>query len=249
MLFSVLFIGLVNAVLSLMRNIPYTVYSRFPIVDGCWSAQLPFMVGAVSDSSAITSLASILAQDVLVLILTWVRTYQVRKFAIFTDIKPRLWSLVLRDGTTYFGMILAVNVVGMVAYMDQNMPLGAAYGMQLITGMMQPLLLSRFMFGLREAYQSDRVSSSISSGYLSSVRFTSTVVGNIGAPLTNDGSPHDWNPLPVTCDDPFTIDLIQENVVEIAGTPEEARTSDTEPTARFLLGVAPRNGLAQFEIL
>jgi len=234
---SVLFIGLVNTVLAVMREIPYTVYSLFPAVYGCWTAPAPFMTGRITERSTFGSLASITTQDVLVLILTWARTYQVKGLAMNTRIQTPLLSLLLRDGTTFFGMILAVNVVGMVAYMDQNMPLGAAYGMQVITGIMQPMLLSRFMFGLREAYlpdESDDTSFSIGPYHLSSVRFNSTLVGNIGAPLADGDLDNDLDkyadeerePPPVTCDDPFVAGLI-EKAVETTYTPHEASPSES----------------------
>lgn len=85
---------------------------------------------------------------------------------------------------------------------------------------MQPLLLSRFMFSLREAYLSEQAgdtSSSLGSRYMSTVRFTANIVGNMGAPLTDsellEYADDDREPPPVTCDDPFAVGLIKNEAV------------------------------------
>ena len=87
----------------------------------------------------------------------------------------------------------------------------------------QPILISRFMFNLRDVYQSGnaRGTSSSSSAYqLSSAHFATNVIGNFGAPLTlgdpglTNGS-QDEPPAPVVCDDPFMVGLVKEDAVEL----------------------------------
>jgi len=181
-----------------------------------------------------------------VLVLTWTRTYKLRKIAAEAKIQTRLSTLLLRDGTVYFVAILAMDIVGIV--IDNNSSVSQSVGstLTIIEDMMQCMLLSRFMFGLREAYlcdQSGGTSHAIGSHAWSSVRFTApNIMGNIGAPLTDGDSLDELSadadgdreyPTPVVCDDPFAVGLIREDIVEMTALRRrsDSKFSDREPAA------------------
>jgi len=240
----VMFLGLVVVTVNMLVDIPATVYSLAPIVDGCWTNPLPFVV-AIQSSLRTTTSVCIIAQNIIVVALTWMRTYKLHKAAADAEIPIRLSTLLLRDGTLYFGAIIVLNIVGTVTVYESSVPTGTAGGLALIEDIMQNILLSRFMFGLREAYLSDQSSSTsqaVGSHAWSSVRFTAPdIIGNIGAPLTDGDSPGEWftggadedwgPPLPVVCDDPFTVGLIKEpeeavKMIALPGLSKQESTAD-----------------------
>jgi len=59
---------------------------------------------------AITGRALAIISDALVLILTWAKTYSIKREAERTGIKARLSTLLIRDGTIYFLSLFIMNV-------------------------------------------------------------------------------------------------------------------------------------------
>ena len=46
-----------------------------------------------------------IATDFLVVVLTWMKTFEIRKIAAEMRVKASLTNLLLRDGTVYFGYL------------------------------------------------------------------------------------------------------------------------------------------------
>jgi len=179
-----------------------------------------------------------------VLILTWIRTYKLRKVAVEAEIPTQLSMLLLRDGTVYFGAILALNVTSIAAFNNSSASASTVNGLTMIENIVQFVLLSRFMFCLREAYLSDQsghTSHIIGSRGWSSLHFTAgNIIGNIGAPLIDDslgewftsGADEDREPpSPVVCNDPFVVGLIKEpeeavEMITLSGLSKQEFTAD-----------------------
>jgi len=243
---AVMSLGLVNVTTNIMYSpgLVTSAYSLAPEVPGCWYTPLPLLV-PIQSSLETAGFACIIAQELLVLILTWIRTYKLRSFVAEEEVPNRLSSLLLRDGTIYFSAILALNVMSIVVYRDSSAVPSTGDGVSLIASIMQCMLLSRFMFGLREAYLpdlSDGTSHAVSSHAWSSICFTTRhVIGNIGAPHTDADPLDEWlvgtvenqEPLPpVVSGDPFTVGLIKEDsAVEIIALGDTSGSSERELVA------------------
>jgi len=137
--------------------------------------------------------------------------------------------------------MLVFNVAAMIANGANDVPSIFVDGTEALQIAMQPLLLSRFVLNLREAYLPDQPgvpSFAIGSLHISSIHFTATIVGNLGAPLTHgdpvhrslDGEDEDQEPAPITCDDPFAVGLTDLNTT--SGGPHELLVfSNSEPAS------------------
>ncbi|EKM57485.1 uncharacterized protein PHACADRAFT_182024 [Phanerochaete carnosa HHB-10118-sp] len=113
-----------------------------------------------------------------ILVLTWIRTAHAVRICSNTVVVTPLGVLILRDGTIYFGAILALRVLNIITVNEQL----TAYTAPRLTF----ILISRFMLNLRMVYL-DGLRGRTPSFHLTSVShapFLSTsIIGNLGAPL------------------------------------------------------------------
>ncbi|KIP06895.1 hypothetical protein PHLGIDRAFT_443062 [Phlebiopsis gigantea 11061_1 CR5-6] len=58
----------------------------------------------------------VIAGDLLVIVLIWIKTYNVSRQARHLNIKTSLTTLFLRDGSIYFLVLLVVNIAHMIVY-------------------------------------------------------------------------------------------------------------------------------------
>ncbi|KAI0724644.1 hypothetical protein C8Q72DRAFT_657194 [Fomitopsis betulina] len=86
-----------------------------------------------------------IAGHALVLAVTWRRTYGIRKLVNASSMGTSLSSLILRDGSVYFGLIMLLDVAGLISYMEYS-----AVTSCFVTAI-QPIVLARFFLNLREA--------------------------------------------------------------------------------------------------
>ncbi|KAI0331754.1 hypothetical protein GY45DRAFT_1248260 [Cubamyces sp. BRFM 1775] len=143
----------------------------------------------------ITSKASSISIDIVVLVLTWVRTLGIKRESRRLGLHTPIVTLLLRDGTMYFLVILFIQVFSIVSsdfvlwdvwpYFDQVFTV---------------IFSCRFMLNLRGVYLSSTTTSSAegdttyhfgtnsTARALSTLHFTSSVVGNMGAPVHTFGS-------------------------------------------------------------
>ncbi|EPS95404.1 hypothetical protein FOMPIDRAFT_117293 [Fomitopsis schrenkii] len=126
--------------------------------------------------------ASVIAADALVLIATWRNTYGVSKLANGLHMKSSITSLLLRDGTTYFCVLLALNIIDTVLWATR-----LTLEIDNFCFVVTTILLSRFFFNLREVALVPELSSSPSD--LSDLHF-SRVLGTLGGTLA-DAEPGD----------------------------------------------------------
>ncbi|KZT09397.1 uncharacterized protein LAESUDRAFT_696166 [Laetiporus sulphureus 93-53] len=136
-----------------------------------------------------------IAADLLVLTVTWYRTYHVAKNAHRAALQTPIVVLFLRDGTLYFITLLILNVLGIVL-------VGGVYGNEgdwnvtsVLLAPFSSILVSRFILNLREASCDDAAGLDYGTrdGATSTQNavFASRLVGNIGTDLQYDASSSD----------------------------------------------------------
>ncbi|KAI0331800.1 hypothetical protein GY45DRAFT_1369766 [Cubamyces sp. BRFM 1775] len=126
--------------------------------------------------------------DLLVIVLTWIKTYQMKKEASVLGSGAAFSSLIFRDGTLYFGTMLILNVAHLVVLQSTD----TLDPLPIFVDVFTSILISRFMLNLRQV--AGRGSDDLSSASMiqgtsrfSSVRFAADIVGDLGAPLEYRG--------------------------------------------------------------
>ncbi|KAK7685564.1 hypothetical protein QCA50_011431 [Cerrena zonata] len=150
----------------------FDAYSRLYVENYC----------IVASSIDTTASALVLASDCFLLIVTWVKTVGIRRKSMRLGVYTPLVSLLLRDGTLYFGAILIVQILAIVSsQVGSNFILWDVwiYFSHVIT----IIFLSRFMLNLRGVYLKTEPGDTSQSYILSDPRFAENLVGNLGAPL------------------------------------------------------------------
>ncbi|RDX48216.1 hypothetical protein OH76DRAFT_1312760, partial [Lentinus brumalis] len=152
------FIGLFVFILSLVpAGINAYFLSTFTFVN----LDPPSNCTAFSDITAdlskqltIASRTSIIAADVFVIAVTWWNTYGIRKLSRHARLGTSFGTLLLRDGTIYFIVLLAMNVVHMTlnTVKPNNLVQQASY-VTILENPITSVLISRFILNLREVDQ------------------------------------------------------------------------------------------------
>ncbi|TCD60881.1 hypothetical protein EIP91_009372 [Steccherinum ochraceum] len=133
-----------------------------------------FAVGYTARSAAIAS-------DLLVLILTWIRTADVWQESLkIKGFRPTLTVLFIRDGTLYFGLLLIMNIV--LLFLDTFQPEGEVVShFILVASALSANLIARFILDLRGVYR--ETSTGNHSRTTSSIIFDFSSSSDMGAPL------------------------------------------------------------------
>lgn len=156
-------------------------YSRsvgFEVIDGtCYSLDRsvpgpPLLFPVLARCVTIVS-------DILVLAITWRKTADMRRATVrFANFQPKLSLLLFRDGTLYFVALFVLNVVTLL--LDILMDTGASSDFITVNEGVGSVLIARFILDLRSALIHDH---DVSINYMSSIRFTTSVVGAMASPL------------------------------------------------------------------
>jgi len=124
--------------------------------------------------------------DFLVLAITWMKTIEVWKTSReLTQFKPKLSTLLLRDGTMYFAALTILNLVTLALDVVSHYrpDLDWAKCIVFATQCLGPLLISRFILDLRSAAAPERSTMSA----MSTIHFSvHPALGNIAEPLGAD---------------------------------------------------------------
>ncbi|KAI0760580.1 hypothetical protein C8Q74DRAFT_1451481 [Fomes fomentarius] len=180
----------IRPIISMYLQIHYTPIAFGEPLYGCGSV---FSVDqTVYTRLGIVSRATGIAIDAIVLTLTWYKTYGIKRESGRLGMHTPYATLLLREGTLYFLIILLVQLLGIISVtVGSDFPVFIVwpYFDQVFT----VIFLTRFMLNLRGVYLSNDASSATSiSGFLrdrdptatiSGIHFSSSVVGNMGAPL------------------------------------------------------------------
>jgi len=150
--------------------IPYSV----PLGGCVWDANIS---DSMFSGLAITTRSCVIVADAIVLLVTWIKTYDVRRTALQAGLKPKLGNLLLRDGTLYFGACLILNVL-QLSFDYIGTPTNSDNPIALFNPAITAITVSRFILNLRAIEPSG--------GSYASNHFDSRIdraIGNIGGYL------------------------------------------------------------------
>ncbi|KAI0820324.1 hypothetical protein BC628DRAFT_1413134 [Trametes gibbosa] len=104
----------------------------------------------LSKTLTIVSRACLMAADVLIIIVTWISTYRLGRASRDLHIGASFGVQLLRDGTIYFVVLVAMNIVHMVLNTIQpnNFVQQASY-VTILENPLTSILISRFILNLR----------------------------------------------------------------------------------------------------
>ncbi|KAI0937630.1 hypothetical protein AcV7_003616 [Taiwanofungus camphoratus] len=130
----------------------------------------------------VVALATSIAADAVVLATTLYATYGIKQLISQTSMKISVTMLLLRDGTIYFSVLFALNIIFMITSFLNNY-----INFALFPDVFTSILISHLFLNLRQVHLAQgHISSELSQ--TSDLQFASRIVGNLGAPL-NHGSP------------------------------------------------------------
>ncbi|KIP09451.1 hypothetical protein PHLGIDRAFT_323755 [Phlebiopsis gigantea 11061_1 CR5-6] len=165
---SVLLLGLVPIATNLDMQDGLSLYAQ---------VLLAYLITMVTFRLA--TRASAVAMDILVLGITWTRTFRQWQEARDLKIASPVTTCLLRDGTWYFITLLLLNILQMTL---PNESVFASTFVSALLVTLPPILVNRFMINLRST-------SSPQSASFEASRIVSQAIflGNIGEPLARDG--------------------------------------------------------------
>jgi len=128
--------------------------------------------------------ASLIAADLVVLAVTWTRTYRIKKEAVPLRMETPLATMLLRDGTVYFLGFLAMNIVQTIVW-ALNLNFAPTDALEQVY---TSIVISRFLLDLRQVAIKpfEDAGANLQSNTLSrfsNLRFASRIVDNMGADL------------------------------------------------------------------
>ncbi|OCH84206.1 hypothetical protein OBBRIDRAFT_786445 [Obba rivulosa] len=122
--------------------------------------------------------------DMMILLVTWYRAYVLKRHAHNAQLRLPLISVLLRDGTAYFLILLFLNVFNVIGYFTGIY----LYTVTYFATPLSSIIITHFLLNLRQAaYNSDDDPSNTAQSYAArsqspSLRFAS-FVGNMGEQL------------------------------------------------------------------
>ncbi|EMD33637.1 hypothetical protein CERSUDRAFT_76360 [Gelatoporia subvermispora B] len=131
----------------------------FAMVPGPGNEQICVSGSSVSQSAfvhleAIATRACVMASDALVLIVTWYKTYSIKRNADQAGIQTPLASLLLRDGTMYFVVLLCLNILNIVGKWTNGFAYASLFSFPSLESRLSSIIISHFLLNLRQvAYQ------------------------------------------------------------------------------------------------
>ncbi|KAH9935343.1 uncharacterized protein B0H18DRAFT_1114102 [Fomitopsis serialis] len=129
----------------------------------------------------------VIAVDLLVLLVTWKETYGIQRSANAMNVKTSIVTLLLRDGTVYFGVLLVINIICLILWVTNVLQAASTFSTAhthgFLPGRLNTILLSRFFLNLRETsgLRSDGTTDTKSEP--SEARFASLVFNSLGGSL------------------------------------------------------------------
>jgi len=125
--------------------------------------------------------ASSIFVDVVILLVTWWKTYATTRMAREANLEKSLSQLLLRDGTLYFLGLLILNIGTLTYYLVT----GIVSSLETIMDSIQSIIVARFLLNLRGmgSQQNDTAGALTGGSRFSSVHFAPRAVGNIGGEL------------------------------------------------------------------
>ncbi|CDO71086.1 hypothetical protein BN946_scf184844.g90 [Trametes cinnabarina] len=161
--------------------------------------------------------------DTTVIILTWVRTIGVKRESHRLGMRTPIVTLLLRDGTIYFLVILFIQIFGVV-----STTIGSTFILwdvwPLFEQVFTVIFLCRFMLNLRGVYLADSTRNPANTDEFGintptndggTIHFAS-IVGNLGAPVNTFGVATDSYPV---SNNNMSTDDMEDDSVEMSANP------------------------------
>ncbi|OCH85509.1 hypothetical protein OBBRIDRAFT_309374 [Obba rivulosa] len=124
---------------------------------------------------AVGTRVCVIAADVLILVVTWMATYRTYRDSVRNNIQAPLVGLLLKDGTLYFTMLLALNVLNIAGTLSTFF----LYTASLFTTPLSSIIVTHFLLNLRQA---------------STTATSNDNLGTVHSSCTQDGSqPRSWS--------------------------------------------------------
>ncbi|EKM60222.1 uncharacterized protein PHACADRAFT_246061 [Phanerochaete carnosa HHB-10118-sp] len=177
-----------NLFIWIRSSVEYTKTSQDV---GCTSlANIPMKLNT---EFVILTRCSAIASDIVVLVLTWVKSFvhwrEMRRLGLTSSIS----GVLLRDGTFYFLALLGMSVLELLTYSTKFMYRSEGTYATIFLQFLPPLLVQRFILNLsRLSHTAEICGTSTSEQHPSltplSFRVSSDFLGNIGEPLNHSQS-------------------------------------------------------------
>ncbi|KAI0338178.1 hypothetical protein BDW22DRAFT_818748 [Trametopsis cervina] len=147
-----------------------------------------------------------IAADLVILLVAWYTTYNTRKAARGSDLKAPLTTLLVRDGTFYFVILLILNIFTMF----QNSSSIILNNVPLLLQPMTMIIVYRFILNLRLIDSREEYDTS---ARYSTVRFMNSamMVGNMAEPLHVNDDPQEDYGGPSAVEEPSQSEEIATN--------------------------------------
>ncbi|OCH90118.1 hypothetical protein OBBRIDRAFT_624304 [Obba rivulosa] len=152
---------------------------------------LPVVGVTCSDGSKLSETenvrACVIAADLLVLVVTWSKTYGILRDTRLSKMRPSIAIMLLRDGTLYFLLLLTLNILNIAGFSSHFFDSAIA----LFGTPLSSMIISHFLLNLRQAANApqddnlDTLNPSFIRSRTSSIKF-GAFVDNMGADLVHD---------------------------------------------------------------
>ncbi|EMD39472.1 hypothetical protein CERSUDRAFT_80849 [Gelatoporia subvermispora B] len=137
---------------------------------------------ATSNMLTIVTRVSVITSDVIVLFVTWWRTFNMRRRVEDSAIKTPLHTMLLRDGTIYFALSLCTSIINIVGLTTNVFAYAAAFVTPLAS-----VIMSHFFLNLRQvAYGRDLQPTSQRPSFVRSQYSSIEFLDNMGEFLDHD---------------------------------------------------------------
>ncbi|KAI0645033.1 hypothetical protein C8Q79DRAFT_1011145 [Trametes meyenii] len=142
---------------------------------------------------SITERAASIGSDTILIILTWYKTFGIKRVSMKTGVRTPLATLLLRDGTGYFLVLFTIQLISIItSRIGHHLTIWVVW--PYFDQVFSVIFLSRFMLNLRGLYfANDRGEPGAQStlpAHWSDIKFqelSARVVGNLGATLDTAG--------------------------------------------------------------
>ncbi|OCH91904.1 hypothetical protein OBBRIDRAFT_487305 [Obba rivulosa] len=133
-------------------NIWSNFFDSFAIIEdipvlGLWCIFTSNASPALNIRLTVGTRACVITSDVIVLLVTWLKTFPLKREADRANIKSPLATMLLRDGTIYFIVLLALNVLELAGTVRTNVFL---YASTFLASPLSSIFISHFLINLRQ---------------------------------------------------------------------------------------------------
>ncbi|THG94501.1 hypothetical protein EW026_g6979 [Hermanssonia centrifuga] len=172
------------------RNVPMTLLvlalNLVPVAVNITRYSARF---AITLSTSLTGSILIVLGDALVLAVTWLKTARNLTEGARIGMRTPLSTMLLRDGTIYFAVLLMMNIALVVIL---TVPSFQFFGVvSTVIGTLQPILISRFLLNLRQVGSPENDSQEAFNSQFSVPGFCvptmESIIGNMGENLDHGG--------------------------------------------------------------